>query len=116
MAASLLAAFRHLGLPDGDLREAAIKSCGSGFAAPRPAHPRTTQDVAAPARRLALDPRPHQNLAGHQDTADPDLTPSRHPDDHESTPIGAWNPAHRRDSRTTTLPTDRKTMIEITRL
>lgn len=26
MAASLLAAFRHLGLPDGDLRKASIKS------------------------------------------------------------------------------------------
>ncbi len=32
------------------------------------------------------------------------------------TPAGAWNPAHRRDSRTTTYPADRKTMIKITRL
>jgi hypothetical protein len=32
------------------------------------------------------------------------------------TPAEAWNPAHRRDSRTTTPPTDRKAMIKITRL
>ena len=32
------------------------------------------------------------------------------------TPAGAWNPAHRRDSRTTTPPTDRKAMIKTIRL
>src|SRR3954451_17889596 len=63
------------------------------FRGPRPDHLRTTQDLAAPTRRLALDPRPHRKLADHQDPADPDLTRSRQPQRPGAQYPGPWNPA-----------------------
>jgi hypothetical protein len=51
LAANLLACFRHLALPAGQLRVAAPKLLRFSSAAPtRPADPRTTQTLAAPAR------------------------------------------------------------------
>jgi hypothetical protein len=84
MAASLLAAFRHLGLPDGDLRKASITTLRfRRFEVPGRIHRGQGKTWLHPARRLALDPRPHHWLADDQDPADPDLTrprPSRRPE------------------------------------
>ena len=95
LAANLLACFRHLALPRRRAARRRPETAALPAAAPtRPADPRATQTVAAPARGLALDHRRDQRLAGGQGTARTDLTTTpTDPDDHERTPAGAWNPA-----------------------
>jgi hypothetical protein len=93
LAATLLAAFRHLGLPPGPLRQAAPKALRFRLFNVPAADPRTAQDLGPPARRLALDQRHDRSLASRQGHPGTDLTsrpPTRRP---ERTPAGTWNPA-----------------------
>jgi hypothetical protein len=73
LAANLLACFRHLTLPDGEFRDAAPKLLRYRLLH-LPAHPRATQTMAPPARRLALDRRPDQHLASGQGPPRTNLT------------------------------------------
>ena len=109
LAANLLACFRLLALPEGELRDAAPKLLRYRLLhLPTRLTRGQRKTVAAPARGLALDPGRDQQLAGSQGAARTDLTTTTSPDDHGRTPTGAWNPAPRRDSRTPALPTNRK--------
>jgi len=93
LAANLLACFRHLALPAGELRDAAPKLLRYRLLhLPRPADPRATHTMAAPACGLALDRRPDQRLAGGQGAARADLTTTSYPDDHGRTPARSVEP------------------------
>ncbi|MBV9919585.1 MAG: hypothetical protein JOY78_01850 [Pseudonocardia sp.] len=87
---------------------AALTAALTAVADPRPAHPRATQTLAAPPRRVALDHRRDQ--PGRRSRRSPhrhDHHPA-HLDDHEKAPSGAWNPAHRHDSWATPYPPTRQ--------
>jgi hypothetical protein len=110
LAANLLACFRHLALPEGELRDAAPTLLRYRLLhLPRLNDPRTTHTVAPPPRRLALDQRRDQHLASGQSTPRTDLTTT-------TPPRRSWKEPRpergtrraRRDSRTPTLPPNRK--------
>lgn len=108
LAASLLAAFRHLALPKPDLRKASITTLRFRLSEiPGRITQRPTQDRAAPSRRLALDPQPDHRLATSRPCRsrpdpDPDIPTTRNP------PLARGTRRHRRDSRIPTLPNERK--------
>ena len=88
-AANLLACFRHLALPAGELRHTAPKLLRLPAAVPtRPADPRTTQTMAAPTRGLALDRRRPQRLASGQGACCADLTITTPPRRSRKDPTG----------------------------
>jgi hypothetical protein len=93
LAANLMACFRHLALPVGELRDAAPKLLRYRLLH-LPGRLTRGQRKRSPApRRLALDHRPDQRLAGSQGPAGTDMTsstPTRRPG---KDPTGPWNPA-----------------------
>ena len=110
LAANLLACFRHPALPQGRTARRGPETAALPAVAPtRPPDPRATQTVAPPPRGLALDQGRDHHLAGGQSTCHADLTTTRNPDNHEKTHCPERGTrCHRRDSRTPTLPTNRK--------
>jgi hypothetical protein len=92
LAANLLACFRHLALPAGELRDAAPKLLRYRLLHLPARQPRPTQTMAAPVRGLALDRRRDQRLAGGQSAAGADLTTSLCSDDHEGTTARSVEP------------------------
>jgi hypothetical protein len=75
LATNLLACYRQLVPPTATCATPPRNCCATALAAPRKAHPRATQTVAAPTRGLALDQRPDQHLAGGHSVNDQVIPP-----------------------------------------